>query len=73
MAKETFCAALRQILEQREVDEKITAALELVGHYVFGCKNRCLDAPTVERSGVLICIFKTTKNLANWTKTPMLR
>lgn len=46
IAKETFCAALRQILEQRAVDEKITAALDLVGdgHYVFGCKNRCLDA-----------------------------
>ena len=31
ITKETFCAALGQILEQREIDEKVGAALESVG------------------------------------------
>ena len=46
ITKETFCAALGQILEQREIDEKVGAALESVGdgHFVFGCKNRYLTA-----------------------------
>ena len=46
IAKETFCAALGQIMEQREIDEKVGAALESVGdgHFVFGCKNRYLAA-----------------------------
>ena len=46
ITKETFCAALGQILEQREIDEKVGVALESVGdgHFVFGCKNRYLTA-----------------------------
>ena len=46
ITKETFCAALGQIMEQREIDEKVGAALESVGdgHFVFGCKNRYLTA-----------------------------
>ena len=46
ITKETFCAALGQILEQREIDAKVGAALESVGdgHFVFGCKNRYLTA-----------------------------
>ena len=46
ITKETFCAALGQILEQREIDEEVGAALESVGdgHFVFGCKNRYLTA-----------------------------
>lgn len=33
-------------MEQREIDEKVGAALESVGdgHFVFGCKNRYLTA-----------------------------
>lgn len=46
ITKETFCAALGQIMEQREIDEKVGAALESVGdgHFVFGCNNRYLTA-----------------------------
>ena len=46
ITKETFCAALGQILEQREIDAKVGAALESAGdgHFIFGCKNRYLTA-----------------------------
>ena len=38
ITKETFCAALGQILEQRDIDEKVGAALESVGdgHFEIG-------------------------------------
>ena len=46
ITKETFCTALSQIQEQREIDMKVSAAMELVGdgHYVFGSNNRYLTA-----------------------------
>ena len=53
ITKETFCAALGQIMEQREIDEKVGAALESVGdgHFVFGCKNQNFLSPAAEKAG----------------------
>lgn len=42
ISKETFCSALRMILEQEEIDRKFSDALALVGdgYYVFGDRNK---------------------------------
>lgn len=42
ISRETFCNALQMIIEQEEIDRKLSESLALVGdgHYVFGGKNK---------------------------------
>lgn len=42
ISKETFCSALRMIIEQEEIDCKLSDALALVGdgYYIFGDRNK---------------------------------